>query len=177
MKKVIVIFAAIVMIAGFSNRVFAQGSTVTGTTADAKLVTPITLTQTEVLNFGTMSKLTAADGTCILSTTNVRTPGGSIQLSAVAPTSKNAAYSVTGDVSTAYTIYLPTSITVSNGGNSMIINALTARSAHNAGVDGTVTATSPAGTDTFTIGGTLNVLAASPTGVYTGTFNVRVDYN
>ena len=67
MKKFSMIFVAVLMMAGVSMKVMAQTSAaVTGTTAGAKLVVPMGLTQTGVLHFGTINILAGAGGTVTL---------------------------------------------------------------------------------------------------------------
>ena len=179
MKKSLILFAAIVMMAGFTTKVMAQ-ATVTGTTAGAKIIVPLALTQTAVLHMGTMSVLAGTAGTCILSTNNIRTTGGAggVTLSAMNPPSTNAAYHVVGEPLYDYAITLPASINVSNGtpADDMLINALTTKclSESSDGLIGTLLAVD--GDDDFTVGGTLNVAAGQTAGVYAGAFNVTVNY-
>ncbi|MFZ4740022.1 MAG: DUF4402 domain-containing protein [Bacteroidales bacterium] len=174
MKKTIIIIAAIIM-AGFSANVMAQATK--NTTAGAKIVAPISITETSPLNFGTMAVLASTAGTCVLSTQGVRTATGGVNLSAQTPIAANAAYNVSGAISTTYAITLPSSITVTDGAShNMTIDNLLARTTSAAanGLTGTLSGT---GTDSFTIGGTLNVAAAQVAAVYSGTFNVTVAYN
>jgi len=173
MKKVVVIIAAIVLFAG-STKVMAQATE--NTAAAAKIVTPISITETSSLHFGTMAILAGTPGTCVLSTQGVRTQTGGVNLSVQAPTASNAAYNVSGAVNTTYSITLPASITVTSGPANMTINALLARTA-SAGSDGLTGTLSAGGTDSFTVGGTLNVSQGQATGTYTGTFDVTVAYN
>ncbi|NVN93912.1 MAG: DUF4402 domain-containing protein [Bacteroidetes bacterium] len=174
MKKTIIIIVAII-ISGFSANVMAQATK--NTTAGAKIVAPITITETSSLNFGTMAVLASTAGTCVLSTQGVRTATGGVNLSAQTPIAANAAYTVGGAISTTYAITLPSSITVSDlSTHTMTINSLLARTA-SAGTNGLTGTLSGTGTDSFTIGGTLNVAAAQVAAVYSGTFNVTVAYN
>ena len=165
------------MIAGFSATISAQ-STVTGTTAAASIITPISLTETAVLNFGTMSVLAGTPGTCVLSTAGVRSQTGGVNLSVQAPVATNAAYTVGGAVSTTYAITLPATITVTKAVTleTMTIGTLLAHTA-SSGVDGLTGTLSGGGADSFTVGGTLSVAAAQVAGTYSGTFNVTVAYN
>jgi hypothetical protein len=180
MKKLLVFLAAIVMMAGISSNVSAQTSaTVTGTTAGAVLIVPMTLTQTSPLHFGTINVLAGLGGTVILSTANVRTPSANLALSPVAPVSTNAAYNVTGTYNTTYALTLPATITVTHTitpASTMTIGALTARF-FGAGADAITSILSASGTDSFTVGGTLTIAPAQLGGIYAGTFNVTVDYN
>ena len=176
MKKSIVLFVAIAMMAGFSAKVNAQATE--NTAAAAKIVTPIAITETSPLHFGTMAVLAGNGGTCVLSTEGIRSQTAGVNLSAQTPTASNAAYDVSGAVSTTYAITLPASITVngSGAGVQMIINNLLARTA-SAGANGLIGTLSEVGTDNFTVGGTLNVDAGQEADVYTGTFDVTVAYN
>ncbi|MFZ4400359.1 MAG: DUF4402 domain-containing protein [Bacteroidales bacterium] len=175
MKKLIIILA-IMFFAGFTTKIMAQATE--NTTAGAKIVAPISITETSALHFGTMAVLAGSPGTCVLSTQGVRSATGGVNLSAQTPTAANAAYNVGGAISTTYAITLPSTITVSNGtpAQDMTINALLARTA-SAGANGLTGTLNGSGADSFTIGGTLNVAAGQPAAVYSGTFNVTVAYN
>ena len=143
------------MMAGFSARVMAQATE--STDVAANLVIPIAISE-------------------ILSTLGVRTQTAGVNLSVQAPLASKAAYNVTGQVNTSYSITLPAKITVTFLSNSMTIGRLVARPA-SMGADGLTGALSSAGNDNFTVGGTLNVLPDQTAGLYTGTFNVTVVYN
>ena len=176
MKKLTILFAVVVMMAGFTFRVNAQATE--NTAAAAKIVTPIAISETSSLHFGTMAVLAGQGGTCVLSTAGDRTATGGVNLSIQTPSASNAAYNVSGAVNTTYAITLPASITVSESGSSatMSINSLKARTA-SAAQDGLTGTLSGSGSDSFTIGGTLNVAAGQTTGLYQGTFDVTVAYN
>jgi hypothetical protein len=176
MKSSSIIFAVIVLIAGFTTKVNAQATE--NTAAGAVLITPITITETSALHFGVMAVLAGTPGTCILSTTGVRTATGGVNLSAQAPTATNAAYTVGGKSSTTYAITLPATITVTESvtSTSMTIGTLLARTA-SAGANGLTGTLDGTGADSFTVGGTLTVPAGQATGVYAGTFDVTVAYN
>jgi hypothetical protein len=174
MKKVLILFVAVSMIAGYSTKVMAQATE--NTAAAAKIVTPLSITETSSLHFGTMAVLAGTPGTCVLSTQGARTQTGGVNLSIQAPSASNAAYNVAGAVNTTYAITLPATITVTSGAESMTINSILARTV-SAGVDGLTGTLSASGSDSFTVGGTLNVSAGQVTGVYNGTFDVTVAYN
>jgi hypothetical protein len=174
MKKVLILFVAVSMIAGYSTKVMAQATE--NTAAAAKIVTPLSITETSSLHFGTMAVLAGTPGTCVLSTQGARTQTGGVNLSIQAPSASNAAYNVAGAVNTTYAITLPATITVTSGTESMTINSILARTV-SAGVDGLTGTLSASGSDSFTVGGTLNVSAGQVTGVYNGTFDVTVAYN
>ena len=176
MKKSIILFAAIAMTAIFTNQTMAQ-ATVTGTTAGAKILVPITLTETGVLHFGTMYKGTG--GTCVLATDGTRSFTGGVTAAAVAPFLSNATYDVTGAVNTTYAITLPASVTVTETVGlvaTMTINAMTVLP-FNTGANAVTGTLSGTGLDNLTVGGTLTVAGTQATGIYAGTFDVTVAYN
>jgi hypothetical protein len=153
MKKLFLLFTAIILIAGFSTRVMAQATE--NTAAGAVIITPIAISETAALHFGVMSVLAGTPGTCVLSTLGVRTQTGGVNLSAQAPAATNAAYDVSGQASTTFAITLPATITVTRVGFSetMTIGTLLARTA-SAGADGLTGTLDGSGADSFTVGGT-----------------------
>jgi len=174
MKKSLILFAVVVIMTSFSTKLMAQATE--NTAAAAKIVTPLSITETASLHFGTMAILAGSPGTCVLLTQGARTQTGGVNLSVQAPTASNAGYNVSGATSTTYAITLPSTITVSAGPANMTISSLLARTA-SAGANGLTGTLSTSGTDNFTVGGTLNVAAGQVTGTYTGTFDVTVAYN
>ncbi len=181
MKKNLLSLAAILSIGFFTSNVEAQTSaTVSATTAGAKLIKPMTLSETSPLHFGTINVLSGAAGTVLLpSSSTSRVPNGGVALSTVAPTATNAAYDVTGTKLTTYALTLPGTINVeetSNSAQKMIVSDLTAKF-NFAGIDKTTSTLDIDGKDSFTVGGTLNVGLNQLPGIYAGTFQVSVDYN
>jgi hypothetical protein len=148
------------------------------TAAGAVIITPISITESSALHFGVMAVLAGTPGTCVLSTQGVRTATGGVNLSAQAPAATNAAYDVAGQASTTYAITLPATITVTKAVTleTMTIGTLLARTA-SAGADGLTGTLDGTGADSFTVGGTLSVIAAQVAGTYAGTFDVTVAYN
>ena len=173
MRKIILVFLAIVMVVSFSNKVMAQdaiGVTATAT-ATATIITPIAITKTVDMNFGNVAVTTVA-GTVILAPAGTRTTTGGVTLPVTAGTVTAASFNVTGLGAYTYVITLPTADhTISNGANNMTVNAFTSAPS------GTGSLTASA--QTLTVGATLNVGVAQVAGVYTsGTpFDVTVNYN
>jgi len=182
MKKVVLYFGMMVVsMALLTTSLMAQTSaTVAATPAGAKLIVPMTLTQTSPLHFGTINVLLGAGGTVELpsnSTTRVISTG--LAESTVAPVATNAAYNVTGTMNATYALTLPATVVVTEtvGATAvMTVSDLTARF-NLAAADAVVSTLSATGTDNFTVGGTLTVTAAQIGGIYAGTFPVTVDYN
>ena len=182
MKKVVLYFGMVVVsMVLFTSTLMAQTSaTVDETAAGAKLIVPMTLTETSPLHFGTINILTGTGGTVELpsnSTTRVISSG--LAASSIAPVATNAAYTVTGSNSATYALTLPATVVVTEAVGStatMTISALKARF-NGAAADAVISTLSATGTDNFTVGGTLTVTAAQIGGTYAGTFPVTVDYN
>ena len=156
MKKII-LFVAVVMMAGFSTTAMAQTSaTVAATAAGAKLIVPMTLTQTSPLHFGSINLLLGAGGTVVLpsNSTTLDFGTGGLAKSSIAPYTTNAAYTVTGSNSATYALTLPATIVVTEpvGSKTMTISVLTARFANKAGVDAVTSTLSAEGADNFTVG-------------------------
>jgi hypothetical protein len=174
MKRLVILFSAIVLMTGFSVNLLAQATE--NTEAAANIVIPIAITEDASLHFGTMAVLVGTGGTCVLSTEGDRSRTGGVNLSIQEPEAANAAFSVSGEALTTYVITLPATITVSYNTNSMTIGTLLARTT-SAGADGLTGTLDGIGEDAFTVGGTLTVAAGQVPGLYTGTFDVTVAYN
>jgi len=147
------------------------------TAAGAKILTVLTIAETSDLKFGSMG-VNSIGGSCILSTTGVRTQTSGVNLSQSDPYSV-ASYNVNGEAGYTFAISLPSSIIVthiSSSNHTMTINALAAR-CNSTAVDGLVGTLDQNGFDSFNVGGTLNVAASQYSGVYTGSFDVTVAYN
>ena len=178
------IFAAIVMMAGFTTTVVAQTSASETTNAGAQLIVPMTLTQNSSLHFGNITLLDATvAGTVTLSTANARTftGGVSLETGAGSPSSSNATYAVTGTYNETYALSLPTTITVKETESTETMTISDLQVLFNDGAEetgvGATSTLSATGTDDFIVGGTLAVAIAQIGGIYAGTFDVSVDYN
>jgi len=165
------LFALVILLTGSATGVLAQ---VTATaTATATIVTPISITKTVDMNFGNVAVQASTGGTVVLVPAGTRTATGGVTLPAVAGTVTAAAFTVSGQGNYTYSITLPsTDLTITSGSNTMAVNVFTSSPSP----IGTLSA---GGTQTLTVGATLNVAAAQPAGTYiSGTpFNVTVNYN
>lgn len=145
----------------------AQAATGTGT-ATAKVLTPLTVTSTRDLAFGTIVPQTSAS-TVAVSSAGVVTCGA---LTCIG-TRTSGQFSITGTAGQVVSITAPlaaTSFTLTEpvASNTMSINNVTVSAA---------SATLTGGTASFTVGGTLNVGANQAEGDYTGSYTVTVNYN
>ena len=166
-------FAIAIVILGFSAISFAQ---VTATaTATGNIVAPIAILKTGDLNFGNVATSVAA-GSVILDPAGARTKTGGVTLPAVTGTVTAAHFDITGTANYTYSIKLPVSTVVTNGGNSMTVNDFTSTptvaTGGNLGLGGA---------QTIDVGATLVVGANQAPGNYTtitaDDFPVTVNYN
>lgn len=171
------------MMAGVTTKVMAQTQTSatlsTSTSVGVKLIVPMGVSETSALHFGTLILKDALAGTCTLpSNSTTRSFSSNIVASGIGTQAKNAAYDVTGTKNSTYLLTLPTSVIVTEPGanKTMTIDNFKA-SFTNGAVNATSSTLGSDGKDHFTVGGTLNIGADQAGGVYTGTFNVTVDYN
>ena len=177
MKTLTKLFAALVLVVFITATVWAQHAGASANaTASCTIINPLALTQTSSLNFGAMAVQSSSAGTCILSSGGKRSATGGVNLSSQGTAAQNAAFSVSGMASTAYSLTLPVTVTIYSGGKNMEISTLLVRF-KGKDSDAITSTLSETGSDSFTIGGTLNVIASQNVGVYEGTFPVTVAYN
>jgi hypothetical protein len=150
----------------FSAASFAQSSATANATAT--LVTPIAISKTVDMDFGTLAA-SGTIGTVVLGTNDVATPSGGASLVSGTPTA--AQFSVTGEGTSTFDISLPSSITLTTGTDNLTVDNFVS----NPATTGTLTA----GAATVKVGATLNVPANAPAGTYTNTtdLTVTVNYN
>lgn len=171
--------AAAVAIGGtLGHAAVASAANNATTTASARIVQAIAIVKNTDLAFGqivagsTASKVTvAASAAGTRSFGTARASGGAYNGGTSGTTDtaiSSAKFTVTGYDNTAFSITLPSSVTLNSGSNTMTVNNLL----HDAG-------SSPAlasGTKVFYVGADLNVGANQATGAYSNTFDVTVDY-
>jgi Domain of unknown function (DUF4402) len=164
--KVLVI-AAIAIVS--ANSSFAQATATAA--ASATIITPITIVKNVDMNFGNVAVSATAGGTVILDPASSRTTGGTgVTLPATTGTVAAASFTVSGQSGYTYAITLPASCTISDASShSMTVNAFTSNPS------GTGLLTS--GSQTLTVGATLNVSAAQAAGTYTNATGVPVTVN
>lgn len=171
-----------VLIVGFSAHVVA--TTVTGQTADAELLTPVTITPGTALDFGQVSPDPVNPTTVVLDPTAAANPASSANgAGVVAGTAVRADFALTAGVANqSYTVNFPTlpgDISASGSGcpcpaNSVEINTLTWASLSQGLASGQLSGT---GTDTLYVGGTLSMAGGALGGTYQGTYDMEVVYN
>lgn len=169
MKKTLLKLLAIVLLIGFATPAFAQGDSDDGT-ANAEIVTAMTLTAVDTLEFGDIVSPTGSSCTVIIaadgSPSGTCTSGG---------TQQEASFDVTGDASENYTITLPGAPINMIGPGGIGVDEIPVDTfVHSYGAG--QPALGVGGTDTFTVGATATVGDGEAGGSYTGDFTVSVDY-
>ena len=169
--KAIKFFAIAILFSGVSVLSSAQTNpNVEGTgTAAANIISPLSITQNNGLEFGTIATSGTAGTVTIAAQEALNLTWSNV--SVIKPTDaarKSGKFTVTGLSGSTYKLTVPESATIANGANSMSI-ALT-KSAPSTG--NTLTG----GTSSFYVGGTLSVGATQATGNYTGSYTVTVAY-
>ena len=129
------------------------------------IAAPISISSSGDMDFGTMVT-TGTAGTVTVTPAGARTCSAEVDCLGGFPA---AAFDVTGEAANTYSITLPSSATLTSGGDTMTIDTFTD--------DAGATPTLSGGSDTFNVGATLNVGATQASGTYSGTFSVTVNYN
>lgn len=142
-------------------------------TATSTIITPIAITKQVDMNFGYVA-VSSINGTVVLSPAGSRSKTGGITLPQVAGTVTAASFKIDGADTSTYSITIPSgdyTITRSGSAETMIVNTFTSTPS-NTGVLNN-------GTQTVSVGATLNVGGSQVAGVYTNTtgFDVTVNYN
>ncbi|MDA6070861.1 DUF4402 domain-containing protein [Flavobacterium sp. AC] len=152
----------------FTSSVFAQATATA--TASATIVTPISITNASDMNFGNIAT-DGTVGTVVLAPDNSRTITGGVTLPAASGTVTAAAFTVSGSDSYTYAITLPSSVIIASGTDQMTVDNFTSTPA--------TIGTLSSGSETITIGATLNLVASQAEGSYTSAapFAVTVNYN
>jgi Mat/Ecp fimbriae major subunit len=170
MKRLLIVLTLGVLVLAFNGNVFAQVTS--SNTANATVVASLSVSSTQTLEFGRFS-VGATGGTVAISTADVRSATGSVQLITLGSTIRAASYTLAGAANAGYSIALPSAnVTLTSGINSMVIAPGTWNS--NPAATGTLDGS---GAATVKAGATLTVGANQAAGDYSGSFNVTFAYN
>ncbi len=160
-KSMLKMVAAVLLITSMaaSNALAADG---TGT-ATASVVIPLAMTEIRVLNFGSFSP-SASPGVVHIANGSWTASGGVTLIAGGGGIT--GIFGLTGQPNTTYSRSIDSVMTLSNGSDIMTANLNSLGSLINSG-----------GTGAVVVVGDLSVAANQPTGVYTGTYNLSVNYN
>ncbi len=154
----------------FSMKASAQVAATATANATAYVVTPLTISTVTHMNFGLVAP-SGAVGTVVLGTDGSRIFGGGASQLPGTGTVSAASFAVAGEPGYTYAISLPTSVTLTNGGNTVTVDNFTS--------DPSGTGLLTAGAQTVNVGATLELVASAVPGNYTTAtpFSVTVNYN
>jgi len=170
MKTSIKLFALGMILMGFGVNVNAQVSSTATATTNARIVTPILLTNQTSLSFGNLiSSATAGNVQMPADASPIRVADPGVKLAAITGTYSAAKFTVSGEDLLTYTVTLPADdvIELISGTDKMKLTGFTSSAL------GTLSGTP----EVFYVGATLQVGAGQATGTYSGSFNVTVNYN
>ena len=159
-----------IIVLGFSGVSFGQEKA--NATSSATIVTPISIVKVNNMNFGNVAVQSTTAGTVVLTPASSRTATAGVTLPATIGTVSAASFTVAGTAGYTYSITLPiTALTITSGSNTMTVTSFTSTP--------TPTGILTGGTQTLSVGATLNVGAAQAAGLYVSAtpFDVIVNYN
>ena len=170
MKRILMSLTLAGLAALLCAQVMAANATATAKVG-ATIVVPIAIEKTQDLEFGSIAPDVAA-GTVAVSTDNVRTRTGNVNLLTVGNAPQAAGFMVMGSPAATYTITLPTETSVIRdaGDAKMLVDGFVS----NPGGAGVLDAK---GNQALAVGATLHVDASQRAGRYMGAFDVTVEYN
>ena len=159
-----------VALAAFSGAALAD-SVNADVSASATLVRTLAITSTTGLSFGTLAPSGQA-GTVVVAPDGARSSSGGVTLLS-ANVGSAGTVNLVGTASLAYTVTMPTSVTLTAAGGTQTM-ALSTLTTNLTGSGGTLTNT---GNGSFNIGGTLAVGANQAVASYSGIVPVTVNWN
>jgi hypothetical protein len=166
------LIAIAVSAVAFATSANAQSTATASTTAT--LITPISITKTADLNFGSIASSSLA-GTVVLGYNNVPTLNGGVTSPNDGASATTASFTVSGEATSGFSIAMPATVTLSNGTQTLVVSEITA--------DAGTSSTLEGGSKTINVGATLTVPANTVAGTYVnnGAENsglyVTVNYN
>ena len=152
--------AAAGLIMGISSASFANVAT---GSSQAQIQIGIGLSQQQALDFGTILPDTAGDTAVLIDPSITSTSGGS----SFAGDHQHAVFLITGEPSTAYTVQISESASLTGAGTAMVVNTFTG--SFSGSLD-------ESGNRLASYGASLVINASQTPGVYTGTYDITVNY-
>jgi len=172
LKNLSKLIGAFGLVIAFANTSSAQTTATETFTANATIVKPISISNKSTLEFGVIAT-SPASGTVTIGTDGSRSAQNGAKIFGTTGSVAAASFTVQGEGGYGYNITLPADGTVNLVGPAqsapMSINGFTCNAT------GVINATT--GKEDAKVGAVLTVNANQSSGVYTGTFNVTVNYN
>ncbi|RYF99317.1 MAG: DUF4402 domain-containing protein [Caulobacteraceae bacterium] len=165
------IIALAALAAAVASPALAQSSATVTVNSTGRIISPMTLSKTADLAFGTIIKPNAGNGTVTIASgadTVAVTGTGTASMG----TASRAKFTVGGEGGQTYSVTVPATMTMSNGSNNITVNLTP--SATTGTLSGSLGGN---GTQTFQVGGNFSLASTQATGAYAGSFNVTTAYN
>jgi len=134
------------------------------TSITATILTPISISKQADLGFGEVYPDATLAGTVTVDYTGGRTFNGGAAAGTVPGSA--AAFTVTGESGSTYAVTIPATVNLTGPGTDMTVS-----------LTDNATGDLSLGSDTFQVGGVLNVGANQISGAYSASFTVTVNYN
>lgn len=164
------IHGAVIAIAVFATS-SVHAATQATANASATVLSPISISKVDDMNFGSFVAGPSASGSVTLTAASSTSRSGTGVVLDTGSTGSAAKFSITGLSNGVFSITLPTSVTLTATGGTMTVDTFTTD------LSPTAATLSAGGLADMYVGATLQVGAAQADGTYTGTFDVSVDYN
>lgn len=170
MKKVTIILTGVILMALTSVNVFAQSRATASSTAT--LITPISISKTADLEFGTIASSQTA-GTVEMAFDNTATATGGVTLMAGGASRSSAKFNVVGEGTSLCSITYPTSLTLTPGsGQTLLVDNILSDVGSPSATFSLVD-----GSRVIAFSAILNVPASTVAGVYTNANELAVTVN
>jgi hypothetical protein len=151
------------------NAAFSSGVvTASGSTPSMTINKELSMTNPVALSFGRFVRPPTTNGTVTITSAGGRGVAGGVVL--LPSTFSRAQYNLTGEAGQQIAVTVPGTFTMASGANTLTVTT------NNTAV-GITALSSPGGAYAFYVGGGFTLTPTTPSGLYTGTFNVSVAYN
>ena len=155
--------------------VLAAESASQSVSTSAQIMQPIALGKASDLAFGSIAKPSVGGNTITVDeASGARSLSGGGDAALAASTVSRAAYSVSGEGGQAFSISVPGSFNMVRTGGSESLQVVLVSTATSGTLSGSIGA---AGTASFGVGGRITVSKSTPSGAYSGSFEVSVAYD
>lgn len=171
--RTLVLSAVIAASTAFAPAAFAAPNASSATASSSStIIQPITIGKDVDLAFGRVVKPSSGNGTVTIGTdADAISVSGAVALAGV--TTTRAKFTISGEGAQAVAITVPATMTMTNpAGDSLTVN-LTSGLGSQTTLSGSL---GGAGSATLYVGGDFTLASTTPTGQYTGTFQVDVAY-
>ena len=168
LRNILTATGAAIALSAAAGGALAAGSVSATATATATIISPVTITKTQDMVFGSIVRPVTGTNTIILNTSDVVSKTGAGDASLIAGATKSAKFNITVTGATTYTT--TQTLTFTTLGLTGIAASLPVATT---GTLGTIPA---AGTQEIRYGGQFDIDPATPPTTYIGALNVTVNY-